>query len=354
MHLPNSTALPTSLLAAAFGSTSATYKFYWFLAILDQSEKRNWQISKKTLFAGMISHAWYTVNYFQVSFGKQDLIHQTAASLLQMEQLTVDIKKSELESILENSANVQTSRLLWHFNKNVPHWFLTPWLPRKKDSVENDGAYRNRIYSSSLDFENNCLYALSDDAIAINPAWQDYLHENVKVLRDFCYWNLASFLQSRNPNVPDINGKLIKPPFRGNLAAQRKYFWDIVFKERGTIECIFTDNKLHLGNYALDHFIPHAFVAHDLMWNLVPIDKGFNSRKSDRLVPLDPYFDKLFALQRDAVEIVMHHAPKNKYIEEYYPIFPFFASAADFLYDTYKETIQPLTSIAHNNGFLYL
>lgn len=354
MHLPSSSTLPTNLLAAAFSNTSATYKFYWFLALLDKAEQAQWKIGKQELFAGMISHAWYTVNYFQISFGKQDLIHQTAAELLKIEGLTVDIKRLELEKILERSQNKQISRLLSHFNKNVPHWFLTPWFPKTKGNIENDNIYRKRIYGSSQTLENGCLYALWDNHILINPMWHDYLIANAKILRDFCYWNLANFLQVRNPNVPDINGKLVKPPFRGTLATQRKYFWDIVFRELGTVDCIFTDTRLKQENYALDHFIPHAFVAHDLMWNLIPIDRSFNSYKSDRLAPLDQYFDKLYSLQCKALQIILHHTPKNKFLEEYYPLFPSFSDLGDFTYERYKETIQPLTAIAHNNGFLYL
>ena len=42
------------------------------------------------------------------------------------------------------------------------------------------------------------------------------------------------------------------------------------------------ENKLIFEekNFALDHFIPHAFVSHDLIWNLLPIEKRFNSIKS--------------------------------------------------------------------------
>ena len=354
MQLPHSKELPTNILAAAFSNTSATYKYYWFLSLLDRIEHNDFHISKRDLFVGMISHAWYTVNYFQLSFGKQDLIHQTAAALLDLESLTVDIKKSELEDVLRHSENVQTSRLLWHFNKNVPHWFLTPWFPRRKDITENDIAYRNRIYKSSHKFENNCLYSLSEEHVSVNPTWRNYLYANARVLKDFCYWNLANFLQSRNPMTPDINGKLIKPPFRGTLSQQRKYYWDIVFRELGSVDCIFTGNRLDLRSYALDHFIPHAFVAHDLMWNLLPIDRTYNSHKSDRLPPLDTYFDQLFRIQKKALEIIMHHSPKNKFLEEYYPIFPSLITAEDFDYNKYRETIQPLNAIAHNNGFVYL
>jgi len=352
MHLPYSDKLPVSKLAASFGNTSATYKFYWLLAVLELVEEGQVTLPKRQLFARMIGNAWYTVNYFHVSFGKQDLIQQAVYTILEQERLTIDTKKPLLLSILEKSELKTTKQTLYHFNKNVPHWFLSPWFP--KVVGENDVTYRKRIYSSSQVFENDCLYALYDDHIVINPNWVDYLKENARILKDFIYWNLTLFLQTRNPNVPDIPNKLIKPAQRNTLSSQRTHYWNIVFKELGTVDCIFTDNKLVVANFALDHFIPHAFVSHDLIWNLVPIDTTFNSQKSDKLPVMERHFDKFFSLQKTAYEIISHHNAKNKYLEDYLTIFPILDSKENFEYLRYKESIQPLVTIAHNNGFGYL
>jgi hypothetical protein len=351
MNLPHSGSLPVAKLAAAFGNTSATYKFYWLLAIIEMVEQGHTTISKKQLFARMIGNAWYTVNYFHVSFGKQDLIQQAVQSILAEERLKIDIKKSLLLSILENSQVKAIQQTLNHFNKNVPHWFLSPWFP--KVAGENDVTHRNRIYDASQLFQNECLYALYDDHVVVNPIWIDYLKANAKILKDFIYWNLTLFLQTRNPNVPDIANKLFKPPFRGTLTNQRKNYWDIVFKELGTVDCIFTNTALTLDKYALDHFIPHAFVSHDLIWNLVPIDTSFNAAKSDKLPSMETHFDGFFKLQKTAFEIMHHHSPKNKLLEEYLTIYPDLNSH-NFEYTRYKESIQPLVTIAHNNGFGYL
>jgi len=352
MNLPYSNNLPISKLAASFANTSATYKFYWLLAILELVEEGQETIPKRRLFARMISSAWYTVNYFHVSFGKQDLIQQAVQFILEQEQLTIDVKKGLLLPILENSELKTTQQTLYHFNKNVPHWFLSPWFT--KVTGENDVDYRKRIYSSSQVFEHDCLYALYDDSIVINPKWIGYLLANSKILKDFIYWNLTLFLQTRNPNVPDIANKLIRPPFRGSLTNQRKNYWDIVFKEIGTIDCIFTNTALTIDCYALDHFIPHAFVSHDLIWNLVPIDKSFNSTKSDKLPSMEIHFDSFFTLQKSAFEIINYHTPKNKLLEEYLTIFPELINPNSFNYGQYKEALQPLVTIAHNNGFAYL
>jgi hypothetical protein len=172
------------------------------------------------------------------------------------------------------------------------------------------------------------------------------------VLKDFCYWNLVIFLQAKNPSVPDIASKLIKPAVRNSLIKQRTQFWDIVIKELGAITCIYTGEKLTVGNYAVEHFIPYSFVSHDLIWNLIPANKSFNSSKSDKLPSLEKYFKPFYTLQKTAVEIVKHKNPKNKLLEDYLTILPDLDE--NFSFEKFKERIQPLITIASNNGFEFL
>lgn len=351
MFLPKSSNLPINKLASAFSSTSATYKFYWLLAIVELVEEGHFKIEKRKIFARMISNSWYTVNYFHVSFGKQDNIQLAVKKILNIEILTIDEKKQSLNLRLERSQNKETINELMHFDKNVPHWFLTPWFPKLPKETDSD--HRKRIYTDSQSFYNNSLYGLHKNFVCINPLWIPYLQNNSKIIKDFCYWNLTLFLQVRNPSIPDIANKLIKPAVRNSLTKQTNEYWKLVFKELGSIKCIFTDTKLYFDekNYALDHFVPHAFVSHDLIWNLLPIEKRFNSSKSDKLPRFEKYFEKFFELQKLAFEINKQHNPKSKYMDEFLTIFP---SIDSFEKEQFSNTIQPLLTIANNNGFLYL
>lgn len=146
MNLPHAGNLPVAKLAASFGNTSATYKFYWLLAIIEQVEEGQTTIPKRHLFARMIGNAWYTVNYFHVSFGKQDLIQQAVQTILEQEQLTIDTKKPLLLSVLENSKLKTTQQTLNHFNKNVPHWFcLCGFLNWEGDSLSESKRWFTKI-----------------------------------------------------------------------------------------------------------------------------------------------------------------------------------------------------------------
>ena len=79
--------------------------------------------------------------------------------------------------------------------------------------------------------------------------------------------------------------------------------------------------------------------------------KKFNSSKSDRLPLYDKHFDKFFNLQKIAFEINKHHNSKSKYMDEFLTIFP---NIDSFEREKFSSTIQPLITMASNNGFLYM
>ena len=348
MNLPNNEGLPVNNLAACFNRTSATYKYYWFLSILQSLEEGNDKILKKNLFSRMISNAWFTVNYFHVSFGKQDQLQRAIKAIKEFELITID--ENNVFRKLINSTNPNTLTQLQYFDNQVPHWFLSPWFPKLQNETETQQA--RRIYADSSKSSNKSLYGLFDDRIEINTEWKDYLLSNAGILKDFCYWNLAIYLQVKNPNVPDIPNKLIKPALRNSLTKQRSKFWDLVINELGFVECIYTGEKLTVGHYAVDHFIPFNFVSHDLIWNLIPAFPAYNSTKSDKLPIMKKHFDKFFILQKKAIEIVLSKTPSSKLLEEYYTIFPDLESS--ITKEKYSECLQPLITIASNNGFEFL
>lgn len=339
MNLPNHSSLEISSLSSCFNNTSATYKFYWFLSIIDAIENNKVKIEKSDLFAQMISSAWYTVNYFNVSFGKQDKLEETICRIKDLESIKIDESKSSINRKLKNSKNVETQHLLWHFDKQVSHFFLSPWIGSGGSKAERI----RRSHKTTL----KSPYKLNEESIEIDKDWFDYFKTNAGILKDFCYWNLSLFLQTRNPNVPGISNKLIRPAKRGSLAVHKKNFWDIVVNKMNGIDCIYTGKKLYKGDYVIEHFIPFQFVTHDQMWNLIPADPTFNKSKSAKLPILDIYFDKFYILQKNAIEIIFSLQPKNKFLEDYLTIF----NGYNITKKQYLERLEPLISIAQNNGF---
>ncbi|MDC7994028.1 HNH endonuclease domain-containing protein [Altibacter sp. HG106] len=330
-----------SKISSVFNNTSATYKFYWFWSILESVENGTKTIGKKELFAKMLALSWYTVNYFHISFGKQDLIQNAIYSVREIENLPIDTRQNKILNTLINSNNKSTVSTLLHFDNNVPHKFLSPWLGTGSKKI---------VYELSLDKSKNAPYSLFKDNIIIDDDWFIFFQLNLGVLKSFCYWHLSLFLQSRNPSVPEIPNKIQRPIIRGNLTNHKRKYWDIVLNELGYIKCIYTQKELIVGEYIIEHFIPHQFVAHDLMWNLIPAESSFNSTKSAKLPSFDKYFDDFYALQKEGFEIVQKSKPKNKFLQDYLTIFPLL----NFDRSRFEEFIQPMLTIAHNNGFEYL
>ncbi|MBA4299506.1 HNH endonuclease [Algoriphagus alkaliphilus] len=343
-NLPDDKSLPVQFLSATLKKTSATYKFYWFLSLIQLAEEEGSKIEKRKLFARMLANAWYTVNYFKVSFGKQDKVQEAALFFKETKKVSIDLSRQRVWEKILSFSDSQSQSFLAHFDNQVPHWFLSPWFPKMSPS---------QIYKASRDVKLKCLYSLFSNYIEIHPDWMQYLQKNSGILKDFCHWNLGLFLQKHNPNVPDIPNKLIKPIGRKNLTKQKVEFWNLYFDEVSDQKCIYSGKTITKEIYALDHFVPYNFVSHDLNWNLVPAHPSINASKSDKLPKLNQFFDTFFDIQKRSFELVFIKKSNSKLIEDYLTIFPSFEH---FLNEgeakiRFKETLEPLITIAHNNGF---
>ncbi len=182
----------------------------------------------------------------------------------------------------------------------------------------------------------------------------DYLIANAAILKDFTFWNLSVFLQKRNPNVPDIPSKLVRPIQRAPLTHQRR-FWDRYIQSKGCINCIYTQAELTVGNYDLDHFIPWSFVVHDLLWNLLPSDASVNSSKSNCIPSLDRFLEPLTIVQHDALRVNFASNPSDKLFEDYLvfrcSIPELIEASPEQFYDLYKKEFTPMAQTAINMGF---
>ncbi len=349
MELPLNNKLNTHLLSAVFNKTTATYKFYWFLSLLQIfGETQQPVIQIRKILCRMICNAWYPIHYFKLSFGFADMLSRHSEEIQAIGDIPYNIKKNDLYEWLVHNQDKRVLQLIDHFSKQVPYRFLSPWLPGQQTE-------RNVVLLSES-FTNNCLYRLSkkDKTIEINPLWTDYLLSNRGVLEDFCYWNLALYLQSKNPNTPDIPNKLIKSTERGNLDKQRN-FWKIVFRENSNISCIYTGRLLTIDDFSLEHFLPHSFVSHDLLWNLIPADRSINSSKSNKIPDLDFFINKFSQLQKSAISGVFHQKPDHKMLEDYLILggsIPDLIKLPDEDFASrYVDILSPLTQIARNMGF---
>lgn len=345
MLLPQNPHLPISALAGIFNNTTATYKFYWFVALMDIVVKeRKTRISFWEIIAGMVAESWYPIHYFKLSFGKSDSLFSNSLEIQKEFQMPIDSDKKKIKNQLLDNID-STKKFLRVFSLNVPYRFLSPWI---KYTYDED------VVAKSQRFENGCIYAIYGNEIVINEDWVDYLKENYTILRDFAFWNLTEFLQKRNPNVPNVPSKLIKPILRESLTKQHK-FWNTYIESVGHMNCIYTGKPIVAKNYDLDHFVPWSFVSHNLLWNLIPADSSINSSKSNNLPPLDIYLQPFSNLQRNALKTMYEMNQNNSIFEDYLIVYD---SVSDLVhlsetefYEVFRKTFSPMVQIAENMGF---
>jgi len=361
--LPNSNLLPVERLAAGFNNVTNSYKFYWFLAILEHVQnEQSRTIALDDLLARMVASVWYPTNYFRISLGKQDRLGQMATKIGSHADLPINAKRQEVINAIRGylAQDSELSREIKSFGQYVPFRFLRPFFVQELRGL-NDWQVNGKIeILSQKTFEEStttCLYRFISKplrSIEIHPIWFEYLNRNLPILTGFCLWHLVNYVQKNNPNVPNIPNKLFEPLQRDLKRA--KAFWTLVIENAGTLPCIYSGQNLQRGDYSLDHFLPWRFVGHDLLWNIIPTSKSINSAKSDNLPDLALYFAPFAEMQYKAIQAVAT-SPKVSLLEDYAMLLKASSvieiqnlSFGDFR-DTLLAAIAPQVQIATNMGF---
>jgi hypothetical protein len=362
--LPVSNSLPIHNLSSVFKHTTNTYKFYWFLAILDYiRETKNARASIYSLISRMIAKAWYPVNYYRLFYGKQDKLSDLVIKIKLNSFLSENDKENliinEIQELKNSSDYSYIVKDIIMLGRYVPYRFLRPWFKQELRGMKDSEVTKFLKKYSEVGINNNtelCVYKIvhsSDPYIEIFQIWKYYLLTHNKILTDYCYWHLINHLQKKNPYVPNLSDKLSFPGNR-NLKNARN-FWEIIFQDTDNFRCIYSGKALNNTNYSLDHFIPWKLVTHDLLWNIIPTFKSINSSKSDSIPSLELYFDRFAEIQNQAFRIVLNKRKENL-LEDYVNLFRKEISSIEKLphnefSDFLRSNIEPLVQIGKNMGF---
>ncbi|MCG6134536.1 MAG: hypothetical protein MET45_07710 [Nostoc sp. LLA-1] len=367
-NLPSYDNLNISALAGLFDSRTNSYKYLYFLSLLDIVKRNNFNsslsIGFREIIVEMLANAWYPHNYFKLSFGKQDRIDKLLDSLI------LDITEPILKftdtdkSLLRKTINQNNlTGIINYFKKNVPFRLLRPFLLEKLHNFEVNYEVVLRtpeianqyfdVYKPLYRFNSN-IYKDSD-SIILHPEWIKYLKENYAIVRGWASWEWLNYMQQKNPSTPNVVNKLFMPQQRDSLPEQKKY-WKTVLEYRD-IECIYSKILLNKNEISLDHYLPWSFVAHNQLWNIIPTTQSVNSSKSNNL-PARKYFHDFVELQHRALTVAYENISKNqwlKYTESF--VFDLKVSQAEDLLNlevllkAYEITTIPLISLATLQGF---
>ena len=135
MQIPQSEILTTNCFGKVFSKTVATYKFFWFVSILQiHARTGNLRINVWDIVIRMVANAWYPIHYFRLSFGKSDSLFDIVMELHQITQIPIDANAETIIDALTNRLGErQIQRLLRTLTLNVPYRFLRPWIDTSDD-----------------------------------------------------------------------------------------------------------------------------------------------------------------------------------------------------------------------------
>ncbi|WP_229598123.1 HNH endonuclease domain-containing protein [Runella aurantiaca] len=360
MQLPEHDHLDIAKLSSVFRDTTNSYKFYWFLSILDSLRDNGENIiSQKDITLRMLANVWYPLDYFKLSFGSQDgfkNVAQFISSKIPVDNrpsspsLFTQIKQSFSEKDLTELTQETKKLYRW-----VPFRFVRPFIEAETKGIldQNVNAAIVRICDELFESQpHRIMYRFVGDSIELNSIWVDYLQKHQGILRGFIFWHLVRFLQKNNPNVIGLSEKLQKPTERDLKLANR--FWKGYLAENPEMRCIYSGQLITFQNLSLDHFLPWSYVVHDQLWNIIPAPKNINSAKSDRLPSLETYFEGFSTLQYKAVQFYLKK--ENQQLpEDYNYLFRenLHEMSLETFQDVLRKQITPQWQTAQNLGFPY-
>ena len=358
MELPESDKVDVSRLSSVFSDTTNSYKFYWLLAILDGlRETGQTRLSMQDLSLRMIANVWYPLDYFKLSFGKQDGFKPIADFV--SERITVDNRPTAKSLFSQINAGLSATDLAQLHRKVsvllnwVPYRFIRPFFAQETRGLLDQ--HVNARIAELANQTHTAPYRFVGDDIEINDAWAAYLQQRQAILRGFTYWHLVRFLQKNNPNVIGLSEKLEKPGVR--ILNNANKFWKDYLTQHPTLTCIYSGQSITASNLSLDHFLPWSFVAHDQIWNIIPTPKSINSAKSDWLPSVDLYFSGYAQMQFDGFHF---HAAngRNKLLEDYSVLFGQSLESIQqqpftWFAERLERAVLPQLQTARNLGFFY-
>ena len=325
-----------------------SYKLYWLAGIIEEIKAGNDVISFRKIVGWMVAKSWYSLLRFKLNLGYQDRLYVLVQYVFRISNLKETAKEEEIVSFIENSRDIELNRKITHFYSYVPNRLLSPFYASELKEIPEKS---RSAYIVELSRKTPAFYKITDEHIHINNKWMDYISSNLPIIEGWIPSKLVMFLQKRNPSVPSIINKINAPQKRDMSRAVK--FWKDIHSYKN-IKNIYTDEELFLSDFSVDHFIPWSFVMHDHLWNLIPISKSTNSKKSDRIPSWERYFQNFSEMQYYAFTTAMENNFSSKRLEDYLNLkqvelvkgYP-----RDLFIKALDDLLKPTHQLALNQGF---
>ncbi|WP_150109789.1 hypothetical protein [Geitlerinema sp. PCC 7407] len=215
MRLSPSEALNTEALSRLFDHTTNSYKYLFFLGLIDRLHQRQFDVSMpillKDVVVEMLARAWRPYFIYQLKFGVQDRIVEKLKELddaLPKSLFRVsDVSRSDLRGMVQGRVVDSTVELL----RYVPFRLIRPFFDDELVRVKDAQVNQKILVLSQDEFETRKpLYTFTDDAqaIIVHPDWATYLQENDAQIQDWAFDAWVDYMERSNPGVDQMAEKL--------------------------------------------------------------------------------------------------------------------------------------------------
>ena len=362
--LPVHDGLDISRLAVAFRDTNTSYKFLWALALLRICTSKDESVDEiplRNLAAGMLDAARRPFYVFRLRSRKDDRVPELFRQLGNSPRWDPRILARPKGHVFLTRSDEIPQSMVDTLTNYVSKLFLTPFFGERIGGLAGTSRFEKIRILASRHFCDKLPppYRFSDNgnAIVIHSKWKGYIIDNASILKSWILWHWAKYMQQTNPSVPALISKLDEEVM--SITRKQRSFWRRVLEsERVDCVCIYSGEKVLVERFALDHYIPWSFVAHDEMWNLVPVSVRGNELKSDRLPKNSTYFESFVQMQMFSIRQLHDSYDKSRW-EELFESYSVDLNldvvervpTCAVLRNTLAKAIDPLMSLAANQGF---
>lgn len=298
------------------------YKFYWLEAIVQLISENRTQATYDEIINEMISNAWYSVLEFHIHLSglsaegpPKDNLERAVLRLHQLSNLPNHASKVEIKNkLIEYGEDKELRKYKMDLTKNVPYKALSGFANRGAEKIDlNSSAGRMMAYYNKLSQSEILLPYTFNDGTGLNRViifhgdWIEMIQDNTVAILGWIQLEKVKWLQSNNPEVPGLVYKMTPMDEKMRKLNNVRKLWEAVLDIQPVID-VFKNQAIDRNNYDVDHFIPWSFVMNDELWNLMPMDSSWNSKKSNKLPKWDLFF-KRFADNQYVLYKLLHSKP---------------------------------------------
>lgn len=311
---------------------SYCYKFYWLEAIVQLISANKTQASYDEIINEMISNAWYPVLEYHIHlsgvYGEKIIKDNLEKAVLRLQELSgLPNKVSDVEiknSLIEFAQDNQLRKYKMELTKNVPYKALSGFANRGAEKIDlNSSAGRLMAYYNKLSQSEILLpYVFNEDSglkrvITFNDGWIQMIQDNAVTILGWIQLEKVKWLQNNNPEVPGLVYKMAPMDEKMRKLNNVRKLWEAVLDITPIMD-VFKNEAIDKNAYDIDHFIPWSFVMNDELWNLMPMDSSWNSKKSNKLPKWDLFFGRFADNQYVLYELLYEKPGIHKLYEACY------------------------------------